>query len=673
MPDTYPITLRPAGRRVCVVGGGPVSARRVAALQAAGAEVRVIAPQLCEDLAELLALGRIDHVARDYEPGDLDGAWLVHAATGSLQVDAQVGSDAEARQVWCTLAGDASSATAWTPAVARVDDVTIAVSAGGDPRRAGRLRSAVATVLQSGDLPLRRQRSGPGRVDLVGAGPGDEGLLTTRGRRLLGQADVVVHDTLVPRSLLDGLDDDVEVVDVGKTAGHHPVPQHEINALLVEHAGRGRRVVRFKGGDPFVLGRGGEEVLACRAAGVEVHVTPGVSSAVAVPAALGVPVTHRGASRSFTVVSAHEDLQPDALPKAGTLVLMMGISGLAETAERIVSAGWDAATPAAVLEDGFGARHRRVLGTLGTIAERAEAAGVRPPGIVVVGEVVALAEQLLPDQPSSHPLSRTRPDPVVLVAHGSRDPRSRQVNEDLAAAMRLRLPGAEVVVSQLDHAGPRPDEAVDALAALGHRRVRIQPLLFTPAYHVSVDLPAALSGCAAVRAGVEPLVQDVLGGDDLLLDALDRRLGELGADAAGATALVLASAGSSSPDARAGLVALAARWGLRHGVATLSTYASAADPRVGDGVASLVGAGHHVVVGSLFLGPGYLPDRARAHALQAGALAVTAPLGAAPELVDLLSERYRNGPAGLTTARGVREETDPGGLQHERSVETLAP
>ena len=671
MPDAYPVTLRPAGRRVCVVGGGPVSARRAAALSGAGADVHVIAPQLCEDLVGLVEAGRVTHHDRSYRATDLDEAWLVHCATGVPEVDDKVSRDAEERRVWCTRADDAGASTAWTPAVARLDDVTVAVSAGGDPRRAARLRSAVATALECGDLPLRHHRPATaGRVDLVGAGPGDPGLVTTRGRRLLGQADVVVHDTLVPSALLAELDADVEVVDVGKTAGHHPVPQHEINELLVQHARLGRRVVRFKGGDPFVLGRGGEELLACRAAGVEVEVTSGVTSAVSVPAALGIPVTHRGVSRSFTVVSAHEDITAGALPADGTLVLLMGVSSLASTTERLVAAGRAASTPAAVLEDGFGARHRRVVGTLADIAERAAAADVRPPGIVVVGEVVSFAERSLPGTCDGE----VRPDPVVLVAHGSRDPRSREVNEELAEAMRVRLPGTDVVVSQLDHDGPRPDEAVDALVALGHRRVRVQPLLFTPAYHVAVDLPTALRSSAAVAAGVSLPVQDVLGGHERVLDALDRRLRECGAVADGLTALVLASAGSSSAAARSSLVRLAERWGARHGVPAFSTYASAADPRVGDGVAALATRGHRVVVGSLFLGPGSLPDRARSQARRAGATAVTEPLGAAPELVDVLVEHYAALPTlrkDLTAARGRRERTDANGLQRVDEPETL--
>jgi uroporphyrin-III C-methyltransferase/precorrin-2 dehydrogenase/sirohydrochlorin ferrochelatase len=229
-------------------------------------------------------------------------------------------------------------------------------------------------------------------VALVGGGPGDPGLITTRGRRLLAEADVVVVDRLAPRALLGELPDDVEIVDVGKTAGHHPVPQHEINRILVERARAGLRVVRLKGGDPYVLGRGGEELLACRAAGVPVEVVPGVTSAFAVPAAAGIPVTHRGLSKQVAVVSGHEELDDATAGGTGTLVLLMGVSALRETSASLLAAGRAPSTPAAVVEDGFGPRQRVTTGTLADIADLAAGRGVRAPAVVVVGEVAALAE-----------------------------------------------------------------------------------------------------------------------------------------------------------------------------------------------------------------------------------------------------------------------------------------
>jgi uroporphyrin-III C-methyltransferase/precorrin-2 dehydrogenase/sirohydrochlorin ferrochelatase len=391
---TYPLTLDVRDRRVVVVGGGPVAARRARGLVEAGAEVVVVAPWTCEDLADLVAAGRIRWLPREYAgAGDLDGAWLVHTATGDPDVDAAVAADAEAIWIWCVRADDAESSPAWTPAVASVDGVLVAVSAGGDPRRARALRDAVRTRLATGDLPLRRnRRTGEGSVALVGGGPGDPGLITTRGRQLLADADVVVADRLGPRSLLDELGEDIEVVDVGKAPGNHPVPQQEINRILVDRAQHGQRVVRLKGGDPYVLGRGGEEALACRAAGVPVEVVPGVTSAFSVPAAAGIPVTHRGLAKQVTVVSGHEGLDWASLAALeGTLVVLMGVSLLDRTAERLVEHGRDPGTPVAVVEDGYGPRQRTTVGTLATIGGLARERGVRAPAVVVVGDVVDLA------------------------------------------------------------------------------------------------------------------------------------------------------------------------------------------------------------------------------------------------------------------------------------------
>jgi uroporphyrin-III C-methyltransferase/precorrin-2 dehydrogenase/sirohydrochlorin ferrochelatase len=406
--EIYPLGLKIAGRLVVVVGGGPVAARRARALVEAGARVRVVAPDVCEELrvlADVSLPGAVELVARAYRAGDLDEAWLVHTATGSPVVDQQVSDDAERARVFCVTAGDASVGSAWVPAVARTtltDDaeVTVSVTAGRDPRRATAIRDAVAAALRSGALPLRRRRppsvvepveTRQGRVWLVGGGPGDTGLITARGRTVLAQADVVVIDRLGPRALLHELSPDVEVIDVGKTSGNHPVPQHEINALLIQHAQAGRDVVRLKGGDPYVFGRGGEELGACRAAGIEVEVVPGVTSAVSVPAAAGIPVTHRGVARGFSVLTGHDGASDVPGGPDHTLVLLMGVTRLAETADALVTADRPAETPVALVEDGFGPRQRVTVGTLADIAERAAAVGVRPPAVIVVGDVVRLS------------------------------------------------------------------------------------------------------------------------------------------------------------------------------------------------------------------------------------------------------------------------------------------
>jgi uroporphyrin-III C-methyltransferase len=238
-----------------------------------------------------------------------------------------------------------------------------------------------------------------GRVWLVGGGPGDPELITVKGLRLLEAADVIVVDRLAPRALLDELPrvlaGQTLVVDVGKQPGHHPVRQSEIDALLVEHALAGRDVVRLKGGDPYVLGRGGEEVAACVAAGVPVEVVPGVTSAVAVPSAAGIPLTHRGVARGFTVLSGHDDVTGllGGVPGGPehTVVLLMAVAGLAHTARALVAGGRPEQTPVAIVEDGFGPRQRTTLATLGTVAAAAAEAGVRNPAVVVVGDVVTLA------------------------------------------------------------------------------------------------------------------------------------------------------------------------------------------------------------------------------------------------------------------------------------------
>jgi len=388
---SLPLTLRIGGRKVVVVGGGHVATRRTLSLLDAGAHVVVISPAVSDSLASSIGRGDVEWVQRTYASGDLEGAWLVQTATHS-PVDDLVAADAEAAQIWCLKGGDPEHATAWAPAVARVDDVMVAVSGGGDAGRASALRDGVAAALQSGELPMRHRTHHPdGFVALVGGGPGDPGLLTTRGRRLLAEADVVVVDRLAPHALLAELDSDVEVIDVGKMPDHHPIPQHEINALLVDRAKQGKVVVRLKGGDPYVFGRGGEELIACREAGIPVEVVPGVTSAIAVASAAGIPVTHRGVARGFTVVTGHEELA--ALPHLGshTLVMLMGVKRLPETCSELIAAGHRADTPAAIIERGCTPSQRVTVGTLSTLADVAAAAGATSPAITVIGDVVTLS------------------------------------------------------------------------------------------------------------------------------------------------------------------------------------------------------------------------------------------------------------------------------------------
>ncbi|MDJ0355052.1 uroporphyrinogen-III C-methyltransferase [Paenarthrobacter sp. PH39-S1] len=392
--DIYPISLRLLGRPVLVVGAGPVAARRAKGLLDAGALVTVVAPEAEGGVRALADAGLVRWRERGYLAGDLDGVWFVQTATGVAEVDSLVAADAEAQRIWCVNASDHEASAAWTPAVAEVDDVKIAISAGGDPRRAAVLRSAVAVALECGDLPLRRHRTSPGAsgsVALVGGGPGDPGLITVRGRRLLAQADVVVADRLGPRGLLADLDPEVRVIEVGKAPGHHLVPQQQINEILVREAQAGHRVVRLKGGDPYVLGRGGEEALFCRAQGIDVEVASGVTSAVSVPAAAGIPVTHRGLAKAFTMISGHEELSNVPAGSDHTVVLLMGVGTLRRSAELLAANGRGPDCPVGIIENGYGADQRVTIGTLAGIADQAEAAGVANPAVIVVGDVVRVS------------------------------------------------------------------------------------------------------------------------------------------------------------------------------------------------------------------------------------------------------------------------------------------
>nr|WP_296064803.1 uroporphyrinogen-III C-methyltransferase [uncultured Actinoplanes sp.] len=391
----YPLALKLAGRRVLVVGGGAVATRRVPALLAAGARVEIVSPELTPALRGIVDAGRAVWNERRFEPADVEGAWLVQVAVDDPEAAALVSEVAEQHRVFCVRADDREAATAWTPAVTRQDQVTVAVTDGGDRRRAMAVRDLIAQALEAAP-PASPEYKG---VALVGAGPGDPELITVKGRRLLAAADVVVADRLVPGMLLGDLRPEVEFVDAAKIPYGPAAAQEEINRILVGRALEGKFVVRLKGGDPFVFGRGGEEAIACAEAGVPVLVVPGVTSSIAAPALAGIPVTHRGVAHEFTVVSGH--VRPDspaslvdwpALARMrGTLVVLMGLKNLAAIADRLIAEGRAPDTPAAVVQEGSTSHQRSLRGTLGTIAADVAAAGIRPPAVVVVGEVVHVA------------------------------------------------------------------------------------------------------------------------------------------------------------------------------------------------------------------------------------------------------------------------------------------
>lgn len=382
-------------RPVLLVGGGPQAARRAGDLLHDGAVVHVCAQQVCEDLAQLVGTEPdLTWDRRAVTERDVAGAWLVCVTEPDSDLLAQV-------QVWCAAHRVfLEDVSAHRPAARTIDGHTIAVQAEGDRGSAmtgaasETLLAAITRLVHEGAVAFPRdshsERSGRGRVVLVGGGPGAPDLLTLRGRRELARADVVVTDRLAPLGVLDELPTRPEIIHVGKNPYHHPVPQDEINRILVDRAERGQYVVRLKGGDPFILGRGGEELLFCRRHGVEVDVVPGVSSALAGPTAANIPLTHRGVSTGFVVRSGHAELDTASLAATDdTIVVLMGMARLAELCGGLIADGMVPNTPAAVVHKAWLPQQRVVRGTVATLASLVTAQRVTNPAVVVIGAVVA--------------------------------------------------------------------------------------------------------------------------------------------------------------------------------------------------------------------------------------------------------------------------------------------
>jgi uroporphyrin-III C-methyltransferase/precorrin-2 dehydrogenase/sirohydrochlorin ferrochelatase len=424
-----PLFVKLAGRAVLVVGGSAMAAVRVRQLADAGARVTVVAPEVRDDAARAAAVV----LRRPFHPADLDGAWFAVAAA-TPEVNREVARAAEDRRVLVNAVDDPETATAYTGGVVRRGDVTVAIStAGRAPALAGLLREAIDAVLPrdlvrwvaAGEaerpfwkrdrVPLATRRPlllrtlnalyasdpgaasapvPPGFVSLVGAGPGDPGLLTRRGAERLATADVVLYDALLDAEILR-LAPRAHCFYVGKRAGRPSVSQRTIERLLVRAARNGKRVVRLKCGDPFVFGRGGEEAQTLAAAGVPFEVVPGVSSAIAAPALAGIPVTHRGLSAGFAVVSGHREstygpildgFAPDAL----TLVLLMGVGARRDIARRLLVRGWSPATPAAILLGASTDASFTWTGTLAELGSTGLPTDTDLPGTLVVGAVAGL-------------------------------------------------------------------------------------------------------------------------------------------------------------------------------------------------------------------------------------------------------------------------------------------
>jgi uroporphyrin-III C-methyltransferase/precorrin-2 dehydrogenase/sirohydrochlorin ferrochelatase len=394
--NAYLVGLRLAGRKVVVVGGGTVAQRRLPLLIANGADVHVITRSATPAVE---AIAGITLQSRDFRDGDLEGAWYAIAATDDPNVNAAVVAEAERRRIFCVRADAAREGTAVTPASFDYEGLFVGVLAGGEHRRSAAIRSAIREALQSGVITPDAGAAPQRGVALVGGGPGDPELITVRGRRLLAQADVVVADRLAPQELLAELAPHVEVIDAAKIPYGRAMAQDAINEVLIERAKAGKFVVRLKGGDPFVFARGYEEVLACADAGIPVTVVPGVTSAIAVPALAGVPVTHRAVTHEFVVVSGHvAPGHPESLVNwnalaamSGTIVLLMAVERIELFTKTLLEGGRPADTPVLVVQHGTTAAQRTLRATLADAPERIRSEGIRPPAIIVIGAVAAFA------------------------------------------------------------------------------------------------------------------------------------------------------------------------------------------------------------------------------------------------------------------------------------------
>lgn len=451
----YPLFADLADRPVLVVGGGAVAERKTAALVEAGARVTVGSPALTPLLAQWAEAGRIVHRAGRFEAHWLDEAWLVIAATDDEVLHQRIAALAADRRIFVNVVDDAARCSFHVPAVIDRAPLTIAISSGGDaPMFARLLRERLETLLDHslGALatlaarlrkrirlrhpePAARRRfyeklfAGPvadlvrrgrpnaaqaeaerllaspdemprGSVVLVGAGPGDPGLLTLRALRAMNEADVILHDRLVSAEVLALARRDAERIEVAKEAGHHHTTQDGIHALMLEHAQAGRRVVRLKGGDPFVFGRGGEELEFLRAHDIPYEVVPGITAAVACAAYAGIPLTHRDHAQSVGLLTAHCKASHDTLDwpalarERQTLAVYMGVSQLEAFQQRLLAHGRAASTPFALVENGSRPEQRVVTGTLGQLARRAAEQAVQSPALLILGEVAVLAESL---------------------------------------------------------------------------------------------------------------------------------------------------------------------------------------------------------------------------------------------------------------------------------------
>ena len=455
--DYFPIFLALRGRKALIVGGGDIAARKVRLLRKAGAATVIVAPALCGELRALAASGDVEWHARPFAEADLDGAAVAFAATGIERVDSDVAAAAQRAGIAVNAVDRPALSSFVVPAIVDRSPIVVGISTGGTapvlarriraeiesrlPANLGRLarfadsfRSAVkakigdagarrrfwehvfdgpvAANMLAGDEHRARERMlsmvnrpaeqprADGMVHIVGAGPGDPDLLTFRAMRAMQAADVVVYDRLIGDDILDYVRRDAERIYVGKAAANHAMPQDEINALLLHHARAGRIVVRLKGGDPFVFGRGGEEMTYLRAAGIAVEIVPGITAAAGCAAAAGLPLTHRDFVSGVTFVAGHGkgDSEPDLdwaslAASRQTIVVYMGVATAGTIGARLIGHGMDPATPAAVIENGTRPDQIVACGTVATLAQTVARRGIAGPALLVIGAVAALAQE----------------------------------------------------------------------------------------------------------------------------------------------------------------------------------------------------------------------------------------------------------------------------------------
>ncbi len=452
----FPLFADLRNRPVLVVGGGVVALRKIAALRSAGALVRVGSPELHEELKTLAEKTEIHYLPGKFEASWLNDVWLVVAATDDVEVNQQIAAAAEARRLFVNVVDDAELSSYQVPSVIERGPLQIAISsAGAAPMLARHIREKLEAqfdesygsltallalhrerirqhlpvlpqrrrwfekLLQGPVLSLLRQRqtikaehallsalslqdvqAKQGSVALVGAGPGDAGLLTLRALRLLNEADVILHDRLVSKDVLALARRDAEFIEVAKESGHHYTTQDRIHALLLEHAKAGKRVVRLKGGDPFIFGRGGEECEVLRANDIPYEIVPGVTAALACAAYAGIPLTHRDHAQSLRLVTAHCQKSEDSLDwqqlaaEKQTLAVYMGVASLDRLQSKLIEHGRHPHTPIALIENGSRKEQRVIVGTLENLSQQALQHLVKSPALLIIGEVAAFANSL---------------------------------------------------------------------------------------------------------------------------------------------------------------------------------------------------------------------------------------------------------------------------------------